>query len=143
MPQELDVTTIAVRRGLNAKVALRSGEFLFREGDEADALYIVIRGALRIMSGSTVYETVGPGDILGEMAIVDKGSLRSASVIAGTYAELIKIGPAEFLAFVADEPDFALQVMRVMARRLRLMNRRYRPRPAAWETSFKDRVSNP
>ena len=59
--------------------------------------------------------------------MVDEGVPRSASVIAGTYTQLTKIAPAEFLALIASEPDFALVIMRVMARRLRVMNGRYRP----------------
>ena len=130
MSPEFDFATIASQRGFDAKISLRCGAFLFREGDDADALYIVERGALRIISGSTVYETVQAGGIVGEMAIIDEGMPRSASVIAGTYAELIKIGAGEFTALIVDAPEFALMVMRVMARRLRLMNRRYRPQTA-------------
>jgi CRP/FNR family transcriptional regulator, cyclic AMP receptor protein len=110
----------------NEVVSLDAGEFLFREGDAADALYIVRKGTLRVVSGSTVYETLKPGGIVGEMAIVDQSARRSASVIAGTHAELTKIDTAQFLALVAHNPDFSLEVMRVMARRLRIMNRRYR-----------------
>src|SRR5690348_8933257 len=72
-------------------VLLGPGEFLFREGDLADALYIVRKGLLRIVSGSTVYETVRPGGIIGEMGIVEQGGRRSASIIAGTRSELEKI----------------------------------------------------
>jgi len=71
-------------------VSLDPGEFLFREGDPGDALYIVNSGLLRIVSGSTVYETVKPGGIVGEMAIVEHGLRRSASVIAGTRVELTR-----------------------------------------------------
>lgn len=127
MSAEFDFATIASQRGFDAKISLRPGEFLFREGDDADALYIVQRGALRIISGSTVYETVQAGGIVGEMAIIDEGMPRSASVIAGTHAQLIKIGPDEFASLIAEAPEFALMVMRVTVRRLRLMNQRYRP----------------
>jgi CRP/FNR family transcriptional regulator, cyclic AMP receptor protein len=127
MSAEIEFATITSERGLGAEISLRPGEFLFREGDDADALYIVQRGALRIMSGSTVYETVRSGGIVGEMAIIDEGMPRSASAIAGTYAQLIKIGPDEFASLIADAPEFALMVMRVTVRRLRLMNQRYRP----------------
>lgn len=71
-------------------VALRYGEFLFREGDEGDALYIVKSGTVRIISGSVVYETVRSEGVVGEMPLVDSGMPRSASVIAATSAELIK-----------------------------------------------------
>src|SRR3954449_5351559 len=50
----------------NEVVSLDAGEFLFREGDAADALYIVRKGTLRVVSGSTVYETLKPGGIVGE-----------------------------------------------------------------------------
>jgi CRP/FNR family cyclic AMP-dependent transcriptional regulator len=107
-------------------VSLAPGEFLFREGDPAHALYVVKRGLLRIVSGSTVYETLRAGGIVGEMGIVEEGSRRSASVIAGTSAELIEIDTPKFLALVSEVPDFSLAVMRVMAHRLRVMNQRYR-----------------
>jgi CRP-like cAMP-binding protein len=106
-------------------VSLHAGEFLFREGDAAEALYVVKKGTLRVVSGSTVYETLKPGGIVGEMAIIDQSSRRSASVIAGTYAELLKIDRKQFLDLVANNPDFSIEVMQVMARRLRVMNQRY------------------
>ena len=112
--------------GLGETVTLDAGEFLFHEGDPGQTLYIVKTGVVRIVSGSTVYETVRSGGIVGEMAIVDKGAERSASVIAGTRAELLEIDTPKFLALIASTPDFALEVMQVMARRLRVMNRRYR-----------------
>jgi CRP/FNR family transcriptional regulator, cyclic AMP receptor protein len=130
-PIQCDFTAFADLRGSETKISLRSGEFLFREGDEADALYIVSRGTLRIMSGGTVYEVIKAGDIVGEMAMVDHGSLRSATVIAGTYAELVRVDAPDFLTLIGADPDFALMVMRVMARRLRLMNLRYRPQATA------------
>ena len=112
--------------GPTETVSLDAGEFLFREGDVGDALYIVRKGLLRIVSGSTVYETVTTGGIIGEMAIVEPGARRSAAVIAETRAELLKIDRSKFLALVANTPDFSLDVMQVMARRLRVMNLRYR-----------------
>jgi CRP/FNR family cyclic AMP-dependent transcriptional regulator len=111
--------------GPTETVSLDAGEFLFREGDVGDALYIVRKGVLRIASDSTVYERVTKGGIIGEMAIVEPGARRSAAVIAETRAELVRIDRSQFLALVADTPDFSLDVMQVMARRLRVMNLRY------------------
>lgn len=128
--RECDFAAFASQRGLNKTISLKPGEFLFREGDEADALYIVTRGTLRVTSGSALYEVVQGGGLVGEMALVDNTMPRSASVIASTFAELIRIDGAEFLALVADTPEFALMVMSVMARRLRVMNQRYRPHAA-------------
>ena len=107
-------------------VVLAAGAVLFREGDEAQAMYVVKSGRLRILSGSAIFEDVGPGGILGEMGIIEKDTPRSATVIARTRSELFKIDSTTFLSLIATTPDFAVTVMRIMARRLRVMNRRYR-----------------
>ena len=107
-------------------IALKPGEILFREGDEGEAMYVVKQGTLRILSGSTILETVRVGGLLGEMAIIEEHMARSATVIAGTYCELVEIDVPRFLALVANTPAFSLTVLRVIARRLRVMNRRYR-----------------
>lgn len=107
-------------------MALKAGEVLFREGDEAHAMYVVKHGTMRILSGSTILETVRDGGLVGEMAIVEDHMPRSATVIAGTYCELIEIDVPRFLALVANTPAFSITVLRVISRRLRVMNRRYR-----------------
>jgi len=129
---DCDFATFSDQLGLYATTSLRAGEILFREGDDADALYIVSRGTLTVMSGSAVLEVVQRGGMIGEMALVDTGVPRSASVIATTHAELMRIDKSDFLALVAGAPNFAIMVMRVMARRLRIMNHRYRPQAASW-----------
>ena len=125
-PHELERDEILTACGAAETIALKPGEFLFREGDEARYLYVVKSGTLRVMSGSTVYETVRPGGIVGEMAIIEAQMPRSATVIAGTHAELAAIDVHKFLALIANTPSFALTVMRVITRRLRVMNQRYR-----------------
>ena len=123
---KFNVAEIAESCGRPELVSVKPGEFLFREGEEGHAFYIVQKGTFRVVSGSTVYETVKAGDIVGEMAILNEGAPRSASVFAGTHYELLKIGKEKFLLLVANNPNFALDVMRVMARRLRVMNQRER-----------------
>jgi CRP/FNR family cyclic AMP-dependent transcriptional regulator len=114
----------AFPHGIDVKVSLKPGETLFNEGDPGDALYIVSSGTVRIMHEDVVYEEVRAGGILGEMAIVDEGAPRSASAVATTYAELVKVSASQFMTLIMSAPDFALIVMRVMARRLRRMNDR-------------------
>src|ERR1700680_2401913 len=110
-------------------VTLKPGEILFREGDAAHAMYIVKRGTLRILSGSTILETVGERGLVGEMAIIEAHMPRSATVIAGTYCELVEIDVPRFLSLVTGTPAFSITVLRVISRRLRVMNRRYRTNP--------------
>ena len=107
-------------------VTLKPGEVLFREGDDAHAMYIIKQGTLRVLSGSTILETVRDGGIIGEMAIIEEHMPRSATVIAGTYCVLVEIDVPRFLSLVANTPAFSITVLRVISRRLRVMNRRYR-----------------
>jgi CRP/FNR family cyclic AMP-dependent transcriptional regulator len=126
MTDKFNLSEIAECCGPVERVSVRPGEFLFREGEEGHALYVVTKGTLRVMSGSTVYETVRAGGIVGEMAILNEAMPRSASVLAATYAELLQIERDKFLSLVKENPNFAVDVMRVMARRLRIMNQRDR-----------------
>ena len=112
-------------------VQLESGQVLFSEGDPATCMYVVKSGSLRIRSGSVVYEDVRPGGIVGEMGLVEQHQPRSAMVYALTDCELIAIDETRFFALVAETPHFALTVMQILSRRLRAMDRRYRPEPWA------------
>jgi CRP/FNR family cyclic AMP-dependent transcriptional regulator len=126
MIEDIAVEEILAACGDAETVTLKPGEILFREGDDAQAMYVVKRGTLRILSGSTVLETVRPGGLVGEMAIIEVHMPRSATVIAGTYCELVEIDVPKFLSLVANTPAFSITVLRVISRRLRVMNRRYR-----------------
>jgi CRP/FNR family transcriptional regulator, cyclic AMP receptor protein len=105
-------------------IIVEEGQILFKEGDAADCMYIVRIGALRIRSGSVVYEDAISGGIVGEMAMIeDSGVPRSAMVYALTRSELVKIDETRFFSLVAETPSFARTVMRVLSRRLRNMDK--------------------
>jgi CRP/FNR family transcriptional regulator, cyclic AMP receptor protein len=126
MIKDIAVDEIVAACGGARTVILQPGEVLFREGDDAHAMYLVKHGTMRILSGSSIFETVHDGGIVGEMAIVEDHVPRSATVIAGTRCELVEIGTPQFLSLVASLPAFSITVMRIIARRLRVMNRRHR-----------------
>ena len=79
MEDGFNLTQLVELCGPTELILIRPGEFLFREGDEAQSLYVVKKGSLRIMSGSVVYETITAGGVVGEMALIDDGAPRSAS----------------------------------------------------------------
>jgi len=94
---------------------------IFSEGDRGGAMYAVVSGEVEIMIHGTVVETVGPGGFFGEMAIIDDEP-RSGTAIAKSDCELVAIDEAAFRALAQENPDFALAVIRVLARRLRRMD---------------------
>jgi CRP/FNR family transcriptional regulator, cyclic AMP receptor protein len=77
-----------------------------------------------------VLDVAGPGDIVGEMALIDAKS-RSATAQAKSDCRLAPVDERRFLFLVHEHPLFALHVMRVLADRLRRMNAEWRPPPGS------------
>jgi CRP/FNR family transcriptional regulator, cyclic AMP receptor protein len=102
-------------------VSLRPDETLFQKGDTARHMYVVLSGELRIGEGNSIYETLSAGGIVGEMALIDHAP-RSATVTASTECTLVQVDEKRFLFLVQQTPMFALNLMRLMSRRLRRMN---------------------
>ncbi len=110
---------LAMLSGRNLPVQdLDAGEKIFLEHDLGDCLYIVMSGTIEIVTLGKHLEQVTTGGIFGEVALVDDGA-RSASAMALEDSKVMQISRAAFLELVHDHPEFALQVMRSMAGRLR------------------------
>jgi CRP-like cAMP-binding protein len=100
---------------------IEPGALLFAKGDQASEMFIVKSGELQIYDGDFVFENVHPGDLVGEMAIVD-GSPRSASVRALERTEVYPMGREMFLSIVEEVPLFAIRVMQTLSTRIRNVN---------------------
>ena len=99
----------------------KAGDVIFRQGDPAHELFIVQSGEVEIRLGNRVLETLPQYSIFGEMALIDSAP-RSATAIASSDAKLVPVSEKQFLFLISNTPYFALNVMRVMARRLRAAN---------------------
>ena len=100
-----------------------AGQHIFMEGHLGDLMFVVKEGEVDVVVHGKVVETVGPGGILGEMALIDHNP-RSATAVAKTECQLVQINEARFQFLVQQTPFFALEVMRVLAHRLRQMDAR-------------------
>lgn len=100
-----------------------AGETIFQEYDMGSEMYVILEGEVELRIGSKVVETLGPGEPFGEMALIDQ-SPRTATAMAKTACKLAVIPEKRFLFMVQTTPHFALQIMKVMADRLRRMNER-------------------
>lgn len=96
-------------------------EVIFYRGEPGDVMYIVLEGEVDILIDDLVFDTVTPGGIVGEMALIDDKP-RSATAMARTICTVAPINEKAFFYLVHKEPVFALEVMRIMADRLRRMN---------------------
>jgi CRP-like cAMP-binding protein len=77
---------------------------------------------VEIRLGNRVLETLPQYSIFGEMALIDANP-RSATAVAAWDVKLVPVNEKQFLFLISNTPHFALNVMRIMARRLRAMNK--------------------
>jgi CRP-like cAMP-binding protein len=104
-----------------AAQALAAGETLFAAGDTGQHAYVVTEGAIELELHGHVLETVEPGGIFGEMALIDHQE-RSANARAKGDSKVVPLDQKRFLYLVQNTPFFAVEVMHVMAGRLRKMD---------------------
>jgi CRP/FNR family transcriptional regulator, cyclic AMP receptor protein len=102
----------------------KAGSTIFREGDEANELFVIKSGQVRVQIGNRTIRELGAESIFGEMALIDSEP-RSATVTAITDVELVPVSEKQFLFLVSQTPYFALKVMRVLAQRLRATNKTF------------------
>lgn len=102
---------------------LKRGATLFSKGDPGVSLYAVISGTVKMSISSSegrnaILNIIGPGEIFGEMALLDGGS-RSADAIANSNCELFVIDRREFIPFVKSQPALAMKFIELLCERLR------------------------
>lgn len=102
------------------------GAVLFAEGAAGREMYIVRTGTVILKSGGRVLEEVGAGGTIGEMALIDPAP-RSASAVAGPDCTVTAVTEHTFQDLVKRVPGLALEVMRLITRRLRKANESRRP----------------
>jgi CRP-like cAMP-binding protein len=95
-----------------------AGATIFAQGDPAEKMYVVTSGTVSMIVDGKTVETLGPGGLFGEMAVIEREP-RSGSAVADTDATLIGIDKRRFWFLVQETPYFAEIVMRIMAGRLR------------------------
>lgn len=99
-------------------IEIKKGEQLFREGEAGEVMYILIEGEAEITIRGLLFEVCEPGMFMGELAVID-GSPRYATVTARKDCKFAVVDSKRFHFLVDEAPRFAIDVMRVMARRLR------------------------
>jgi len=115
---ELQERYIGLLQRSGESLQYSAGGTIFSQGEPADRMYVVSSGSVTISIDGRVVETVGPGGMFGEMAVIEREP-RSGTAVAETDTTLIGIDKRRFWFLVQETPYFAEIVMRVMAGRLR------------------------
>ena len=93
------------------------GDVIFREGDQAHHMYVVLDGEIELQVSGRRVGTSKAGDLMGEMAIVGSHK-RTATAIAKTPCRLAPVTERRFVLLVQETPYFALHVMKVLTDRI-------------------------
>ena len=104
-------------------LSLAPGKVVFQSGDVADHMYAVVEGKVDIVINGHLVESVEAGGVFGEMALIEERP-RNATATVADSAKLVTIDRKRFLFLVQQHPTFALQLMSIMAARLRRMDER-------------------
>ena len=99
-------------------------EVIFSEGDRGDAMLLILSGEVRVLkcgkrqSDANEIAKRGPGDFLGEMALVDE-SQRFATVVATTECDVLVFTRQNFEKVIQEQPALAVEVLRSLSGKLR------------------------
>lgn len=104
----------------------KDGEVIVREGEPGYEMFLIISGEVKIVKEKEGVETVlaflKPGEIFGEMAVVEEGKPRSATAKAHGETTVLAMDKNEFLNQIRQDPELALQILKSLCSRLRAVD---------------------
>ncbi len=104
-------------------------EILFQKGDAGNALLAILRGRIKISTLSeegkeVVLNILGPGELFGEIALID-GKERTADAVVMEPSELLVIDAADFMPFLKQRPELCVRLLAVLCGRIRWVSDLY------------------
>ncbi len=114
---------LAVVARLMVEERFVDGDVLFREAEEGDSLYLLTEGHLLVQRQSNVVATINPGEVVGELSVLDSQP-RSADVVAHGDVVTLKVRRDDLLALVDRRPALSRGFIEVLSARLRLRSSR-------------------
>lgn len=106
---------------------LQRGERIYGAGESADCAFLIVSGRVEIRRDGTLLTVLETGELFGEDGLISEKP-RNTDAVAAEACTLRRIDGNSFSDTVRQDPDAAVQVLRVMLERLR-GGKRFRPRP--------------
>jgi CRP/FNR family transcriptional regulator, cyclic AMP receptor protein len=101
----------------------RQGEIVFEEGTHGREMFIVHTGRVRISmdgpDGEILLAVLGPGEVFGEMALVDDAPRSATATALENDTQLVLVDHAKFFYLINQQPAFALTLLHTPAQRIR------------------------
>lgn len=122
---EIEPAKVKLLAFMSERVAFDPGKRLFRQGDAADAAYLIIDGHADVIietrGGPVVVATLGANETVGEIAIISNVP-RTATVCAKDRLITLRIPKEPFMRMVREFPNMAVSIMQELAQRLESTN---------------------
>ncbi len=109
------LAALAERAG---EATFADGDYLVLQGQAGTGMWVIVSGAARVVRGSEELARLGPGDFLGELAVIDQEP-RLANVVAVGPTVALGLASWDLFAQVEHDPDLARAMLRALAGRLR------------------------
>ena len=126
---EIEPAKLKLLAFMSERVAFDPGKRLFRQGDPADAAYLIIDGhadvILETPGGPVIVATLSANDIVGEIAILCNVP-RTATICAKDRLTTLRISKEPFMRMVREFPNMAISIMQELAHRLESTNNQLR-----------------
>jgi len=122
---EIEPAKLKLLAFMSERVGFDPGKQLMREGDPADAAYLIIDGNAEVLvdtpAGPVIVATLGPNVLVGEMGILSDAP-RNATVRAKDRVIALRISKEPFMRMVREFPSMAVSIMQELAHRVDLTN---------------------
>jgi len=102
---------------LAVPMSIPAGTTLFEKGEPGQAMYIIADGQVRVHDQDLVLARLRTGDILGEMAALDAGEVRSASITADEDTHLLRLDRVAVYELLTREPEVAKALIHMLCQR--------------------------
>jgi CRP/FNR family transcriptional regulator len=106
---------------LTDEVTLPAGRVLWRQGDPGSEMFVIVTGNVRVMRDGRLLADLGPGSIIGEMALYSEGP-RVANVTVTEPSTMLVMGHRDFHTLMDEFPEVRLHVLDVLAKRVALLD---------------------
>jgi hypothetical protein len=99
----------------STRLRVKAGEVLFRKGDAADRMAVVLTGRFRI---AALGVELGPGELVGELGLIAPGSVRTQTVECIDAGEILEVTYDQVRQLYFQNPEFGFYFLQLTARRL-------------------------
>ena len=107
--------------GIVREVDVKPGDVLIHEGRHEGYFFVVVDGSVGIERGGRTINTLGPGDFLGEIALLDGGP-RTATATANAPSRLLSLEHQAFDDLMDSSPEIRSAVLEAVGQRLRAID---------------------